>query len=84
LRLNFYVASILCLAGIAWFVRIRRAGAKSSTGTTVHGGGVLLAAGSLVVLTGCGQALHTNTARVQAATPAAHMEQRMPGRLEDL
>jgi prolipoprotein diacylglyceryl transferase len=84
LRLNFYVASILCLAGIAWFVRIRRAGAKSSTGTTVHRGGVLLAAGSLVVLTGCGQALHTNTARVQAATPAAYMEQRMPGRLEDL
>jgi prolipoprotein diacylglyceryl transferase len=24
LRVNFYVASILCLAGIAWFVRIRR------------------------------------------------------------
>ena len=24
LRLNFYVASILCLAGIAWFVRIQR------------------------------------------------------------
>jgi prolipoprotein diacylglyceryl transferase len=35
LRLNFYVASILCMAGIAWFARIQRAGAKSSTGTTV-------------------------------------------------
>jgi prolipoprotein diacylglyceryl transferase len=28
LRLNLYVASILCLAGIAWFIRIQRAGAK--------------------------------------------------------
>jgi prolipoprotein diacylglyceryl transferase len=26
LRLNFYVASLLCLAGIAWFVRIQRGG----------------------------------------------------------
>jgi prolipoprotein diacylglyceryl transferase len=26
LRLNFYVASILCIAGIVWFVRIQRAG----------------------------------------------------------
>jgi prolipoprotein diacylglyceryltransferase len=24
LRLNLYVASILCLAGLAWFVRIQR------------------------------------------------------------
>jgi prolipoprotein diacylglyceryl transferase len=29
LRLNFYVAGILCVAGIAWFIRIQRAGAKS-------------------------------------------------------
>jgi prolipoprotein diacylglyceryl transferase len=27
LRLNLYVASILCLAGVAWFIRIQRAGA---------------------------------------------------------
>jgi prolipoprotein diacylglyceryl transferase len=26
LRLNFYVAGILCLAGIAWFMRVRRGG----------------------------------------------------------
>ncbi len=30
LRLNFYVAGILCLAGMAWFVRIQRAGRKTS------------------------------------------------------
>jgi prolipoprotein diacylglyceryl transferase len=29
LRLNFYVASILCLAGIAWFIHIQRAGARA-------------------------------------------------------
>jgi prolipoprotein diacylglyceryl transferase len=27
LRLNLYVASLLCLAGMAWFIRIQRAGA---------------------------------------------------------
>jgi prolipoprotein diacylglyceryl transferase len=29
LRLNLYVASILCLAGIAWFARVQRAGSYS-------------------------------------------------------
>ena len=36
LRLNFYVASILCLAGITWFIRIQRAGAKTPRGETVR------------------------------------------------
>jgi prolipoprotein diacylglyceryl transferase len=54
LRLNFYVASILCVAGMMWFVRIQRAGAKSSTGTTIRRGGALLVAGGLLCLTGCG------------------------------
>ena len=55
LRLNFYVASILFLAGLAWFIRIQR-GAKSSAGPAVRRGGALLAAGGLLALTGCGQA----------------------------
>jgi prolipoprotein diacylglyceryltransferase len=29
LRLNFYVASILCLAGLGWFIRIQRAGSSA-------------------------------------------------------
>jgi prolipoprotein diacylglyceryl transferase len=45
LRLNLYVASILCLAGIAWFVRIQRSGTTSSTGA-MHRGGALPAVGS--------------------------------------
>jgi prolipoprotein diacylglyceryl transferase len=84
LRLNFYVASSLCLAGIAWFIRIQRAGAKSSTGPTGRRGGALLAAGGLLALTGCGQASHRNTARVHASVPAGHLEHRMPGRLDEL
>ena len=70
LRLNFYVASILCLVGIAWFVRIQRAGAKSSTSRTIRHGSALLAAGGLPVLTGCGQASHSNTERPQPGSPA--------------
>jgi prolipoprotein diacylglyceryl transferase len=30
LRLNFYVASILCIAGIVWFIRIQRAGPETA------------------------------------------------------
>jgi prolipoprotein diacylglyceryl transferase len=66
LRLNFYVASILCLAGIAWFIRIQRAGAKSAVGPTMRRGGALLAAGGVLALTGCGQGSHTGNARAQA------------------
>ncbi len=66
LRLNLYVASILCLAGIAWLIRIQRGGARSSTGVTVRRGGTLLAAGGLLALTGCGQASHASNARAQA------------------
>jgi prolipoprotein diacylglyceryl transferase len=84
LRLNFYVASILCLVGIAWFIRIQRAGAKSSTGATVRRGRALLATGGLLALTGCSQASHTNAARADAAVPAGHLERRMPSRLSNL
>jgi prolipoprotein diacylglyceryl transferase len=34
LRLNFYVATILFVAGIVWFIRIQRGGAKSDLSTT--------------------------------------------------
>jgi prolipoprotein diacylglyceryl transferase len=61
LRLNFYVASILCLAGIAWFIRIQRAGTKSAVGPTIRRGGALLAAGGLLALAGCGQGSRTNS-----------------------
>jgi prolipoprotein diacylglyceryltransferase len=61
LRLNFYVASILCLAGLIWFIRIQRAGAKTSAADTMRRGGALLAAAGLLALTGCGQGSHVSS-----------------------
>jgi prolipoprotein diacylglyceryl transferase len=60
LRLNFYVATLLCVAGIAWFIRIQRAGLKRSAGKTVRHGGALLAAGGLLALAArpCRHAAH--------------------------
>jgi len=56
LRLNFYVASILCLAGIAWLIRIQRGATLSNPlRGTARRGGALLAAGGLLALAGCGQ-----------------------------
>jgi prolipoprotein diacylglyceryl transferase len=73
LRLNFYVASILCVASIAWFIQIQRAGKKTSA-ETIRRGGALLAAGALIAATGCGQETRTNshadTPQQLAAPPA--------------
>jgi prolipoprotein diacylglyceryl transferase len=71
LRLNLYVASILCLAGIAWFIRIQQA-ANASTWGRVRRGGALLAAGGLLVLTGCGRASRTSRSSVPSPRTAAH------------
>lgn len=77
LRLNFYVASLLFIAGIAWFVRIQRVRVSP---TTVRRGGALLAAGALLALAGCGQGSHTSSAHAQVGGPAGHPEQWMLGR----
>ncbi len=68
LRLNFYVASILCAAGIVWFIHIQRAGAKVSAVEGVRRGGALLAAGALLTLTGCGLASRPSSAHAHAAS----------------
>ena len=62
LRLNLYVASLLCLAGIAWFSRIQRGPVRASR-EKVRRGGAMLAAGGLLALAGCGQAASRPNAR---------------------
>ena len=69
LRLNLYVASIICVAGLTWFLRIQRGAMSTPAGRTVRRGGVLLAAGGMLALTGCGQAT-TPTSNSQAPTRA--------------
>ena len=71
LRLNFYVATILCLGGLAWFVQIQRTGKKTLTRKTVRRGGALLATGGALALTGCGHTSPTSGKHTTASPPAA-------------
>jgi prolipoprotein diacylglyceryl transferase len=70
LRLNLYVASILTVAGIAWFIRIQRTGAHTPRWGRVRRGGALLAAGGLLVLSGCGHASRTSRSSVPSLREA--------------
>jgi hypothetical protein len=51
LRLNFYVATLLCLAGLAWFAWSQnwRPGRRTRRGAT------LMLAGGIALLSGCGE-----------------------------
>jgi len=63
LRLNFYVAGALTVAGIAWFAHTQRKGRRVAHGAAMLAAGGLLAAAAA----GCGQAVE----RPEAA-PAPH------------
>jgi prolipoprotein diacylglyceryl transferase len=68
LRVNFYVASLLCLVGLAWFARIQRIRVSKP----VRRGGALLAAGTVFALTGCGQGQReTGSGRSRHVPPSA-------------
>jgi len=54
LRLNFYVAGALTIAGIAWFVHSQRKGKWAAQRTALLAVGAVLAAAAA----GCGQAAH--------------------------
>jgi prolipoprotein diacylglyceryl transferase len=62
LRLNFYVAGALTVAGIAWLVRSQRSGKRAGHGAALLAVGAILAAAAA----GCGQAAH------QAQAAPAH------------
>jgi prolipoprotein diacylglyceryl transferase len=51
LRLNFYIAAALTVAGIAWFVHSQRKGKRAAQRTTLLATGAVLAAAAA----GCGQ-----------------------------
>lgn len=77
LRLNLYVAGALCLAGIAWFLRIQRGSRLRRSRRIRRRGGALLAAGGLLALTGCGQVSNSPS---HANAQASKTPQRSPYR----
>ena len=75
LRLNLYVASFLCLAGIAWFIRIQRSALNPSRKAARRGGALLAAAGA-IALAGCGQT--ASRAGAQPPQPVSQPVARSP------
>ncbi len=57
LRLNFYVATVLCLAGLAWFARTQRIRVRR---LWQRRGTMMLAAGAAVLICGCGQSARSD------------------------
>jgi len=66
-RLNFFVAVILTVVGLAWFAWIQRKGVRTAIAASARRGGALLAAGGVLWMAGCGASSHaapTNEASV--------------------
>ena len=68
LRLNFFVASILSLAGGVWFLRTQRAGTPRRPPVSVRRGGALMLGAGAMLLAGCA---HSTTASAMTRPPVA-------------
>jgi prolipoprotein diacylglyceryl transferase len=66
LRLNFYVAALLCLGGLLWFARSQ--GWRPSRCS--RRGAALMLAGGIVLMSGCGGSASPDTAPPQATSGA--------------
>jgi prolipoprotein diacylglyceryl transferase len=64
LRLNFYVALLLFMGGVAWFAYLQYRPHERSR--RLRRGAALLLAGAVVVVCGCGQAKQADAARSRA------------------
>jgi prolipoprotein diacylglyceryl transferase len=82
LRLNLYVASILTVAGVAWFIRIQRGTTSGRRGSSVRRSGALLAAGGAVLLAGCGYSTRTDASKPTNAGAGA-VSRLIPRRISD-
>jgi prolipoprotein diacylglyceryl transferase len=69
LRLNFYVAALLLLAGLAWFARIQWGRGPRALR---RGGALLAAAGLVCVAAGCGSSSRADAAGAPPACCAPH------------
>ncbi len=86
LRLNFYVAILLCIGGLAWFARSQGWPARRS-----RRGAALMLAGGIVLMSGCGgqgsaKVPETEAAQVSVRSSfTSHMstDARMPGVSEE-
>ena len=69
LRLNFFVATVLCVTGLAWFARTQRAGRGGRW--LSRGGPAALGLGWVIVaLSGCGHAARAHAATTDPAPQA--------------
>jgi prolipoprotein diacylglyceryl transferase len=80
LRLNFFVATILCIAGLVWFVAIQRGWSLRLGRRARRGAGIVGLAWVVAWAAGCGSAGRTAQAAMRPATAqaASRLRERIP------